>query len=244
MTHSLKAVLFGAIGTIAETSDLQRQSFNTAFTEAGLDWYWGVEQYQQLLNINGGQARLRQFRDADAARRDVSETVIEQLHHAKTQHYVRLTQQPGAIKPRPGVSELISLCLNANIKLAWCTSTSVDNVASISQALAGQLPLDRFNVVVTIDKIARVKPAPDSYRYALNQLGLAPSQVVAIEDTPVSISAAKAANIYCLATPGATTHGQDFSQADCVRSDLRGLSVSDLDNFLASKNSRSAVFTR
>lgn len=232
--YALKAVMFGAIGTIAETSDLQRQSFNAAFAEAGLDWHWDEDQYQQLLSINGGQARLRQFRDADAARRDVNEAMIEQLHHAKTQHYVQLTQQPGAVKPRPGVGELISLCLNANIKLAWCTSTSMDNVGSIQRALADQLPLHRFDVVVTIDKITKVKPAPDAYLYALNQLGLNSSQVVAIEDTPVSISAAKAAKIYCLATPGATTHGQDFSQADFVRFDLSGLSISELSSFLAS----------
>ena len=230
--HPLKAVMFGAIGAIAETSDLQRQSFNAAFAGAGLNWYWSADQYVQLLTTNGGQTRLRDYRDADASRRDVSDALIEQLHHAKTQHYVRLTQQAGAVKPRPGVCELMRLCLDAGVKLAWCTSTSMDNVASIQQALAGQLPPDPFNVVVTVDKITRVKPAPDSYLYALSQLGLSANQVIAIEDTPVSISAAKAAGIYCIATPGATTVGQDFSQADCVLPDLAGLTLSKLNGFL------------
>jgi beta-phosphoglucomutase-like phosphatase (HAD superfamily) len=36
----LQAVIFGSIGTIAETSDIQRQAFNLAFAEAGLDWNW------------------------------------------------------------------------------------------------------------------------------------------------------------------------------------------------------------
>ena len=240
--HPLKAVLFGAIGTVAETSDLQRRSFNAAFAEAGLNWHWSADQYVQLLTTNGGQTRLRDYRDADASRRGVSDALIEQLHHAKTQHYVRLTQQAGAVKPRPGVCELMRLCLDAGVKLAWCTSTSLDNVASIQQALTGQLPVrpnqpihpfDPFDVVVTIDKIARVKPAPDSYLYALHQLGLSANQVVAIEDTPVSISAAKAAGIYCVATPGATTVGQDFSQADWVLPDLAGLTLSQLNGFLA-----------
>ena len=197
--HTLKAVMFGAIGTIAETSDLQRQSFNAAFVDAGLNWHWNLDEYQNLLKTNGGQARLRHFRDAEQSRSDVSDADIKQLHHAKTQHYVQLTQQAGAVKPRPGVCELISLCLNENIKLAWCTSTSVDNVASIRRALANQLPIDRFDEIVTIDKIAHVKPAPDAYIYALHQLGLHPNQVIAIEDTPVSISAAKAAQIFCIA---------------------------------------------
>ena len=32
----VKAVIFGAIGVIAETSDLQQQAFNLAFAEAGM----------------------------------------------------------------------------------------------------------------------------------------------------------------------------------------------------------------
>ena len=32
----MKAILFGSIGTLIETSDLQREAFNQAFKEAGL----------------------------------------------------------------------------------------------------------------------------------------------------------------------------------------------------------------
>tara|TARA_B110000503_G_scaffold47893_1_gene77939 strand:+ start:1294 stop:1407 length:114 start_codon:yes stop_codon:yes gene_type:complete len=35
---TVKAVFFGSIGTLVETSDLQRRAFNQAFAEAGLDW--------------------------------------------------------------------------------------------------------------------------------------------------------------------------------------------------------------
>ena len=236
----LKAVIFGAIGTIAETSDLQRQSFNAAFAEAGLDWHWSPAQYESLLRTNGGQARLREFRSADPARQSVSNATIEKLHNAKTRHYVHLLERPGSLGPRPGVAALVSLCLAENIKLAWCTSTSLDNVGSIQQALAGQLPLERFHTVVTIDKIKRVKPAPDAYFYALAQLGLDAREVVAIEDTPVSIAAAKAAGIYCIATPGASTGGQDFSQADCVFTDLTGLDTVRINQLL--RAARSPLF--
>ena len=229
----LKAVIFGAIGTIAETSDLQRQSFNAAFAEAGLDWHWSPALYQSLLQTNGGQERLREFRDADPARHRVSDATVERLHSAKTRHYVQLLQASNALEPRAGVAALVSLCLAKNIKLAWCTSTSLDNVGGIQQALAGKLPLDRFDTIVTIDKIKHAKPAPDAYVYALAQMGLEPHEVLAIEDTPVSIAAAKAAGIYCIATPGATTAEQDFSQADCVLKDLTGLDLVKLGELLS-----------
>jgi beta-phosphoglucomutase-like phosphatase (HAD superfamily) len=63
MMSQLKAVIFGAIGTIAETSDIQRQAFNLAFAEAGLDWNWDAQTYHDLLKINGGQNRIRAYRD-------------------------------------------------------------------------------------------------------------------------------------------------------------------------------------
>ena len=87
---TLKAVIFGAIGTIVETSDLQRQAFNAAFAEAGLDWNWDIATYHKLLTTNGGQNRLRTYRDADPARAGVTDEQIVALHQTKTKHFVEL----------------------------------------------------------------------------------------------------------------------------------------------------------
>ena len=56
-----KTVLFGSIGTIIETSEIQRQSFNDAFKEAGLDWYWNETDYKNLLQKSGGAKRIEDF---------------------------------------------------------------------------------------------------------------------------------------------------------------------------------------
>ena len=72
----LKAVIFGAIGTIAETSDLQRQAFNAAFKATGLDWNWNPEVYRDLLKINGGQNRIASYRDADSTLAGVTDATI------------------------------------------------------------------------------------------------------------------------------------------------------------------------
>ena len=49
-----KALLFGSIGTLIESSNIQRNSFNEAFKEAGLDWYWDEQDYRILLKKSGG----------------------------------------------------------------------------------------------------------------------------------------------------------------------------------------------
>ena len=47
----IKAVIFGSIGTLVETSDIQRQSFNQAFKTLGIDWYWDKDNYKKLLKF-------------------------------------------------------------------------------------------------------------------------------------------------------------------------------------------------
>ncbi len=231
---TLKAVIFGSIGTIAETSDLQRQAFNKAFAAAGLNWHWDTTTYHDLLKINGGQNRMRAYRDADPARSGVTDEMIAKLHQAKIEQFGDLLANT-PISPRPGVVELIDTCQKAQIQVAFCTSTSAENVHAISAALAGLLPFDRFAKIVTIEQIAKPKPAPDAYIYCLEQLGIAADEAIAIEDTPVSISAAKAAGITTLATPGAAVCGQDFYISDLVMPDLTDINVESLSSLLADR---------
>jgi HAD superfamily hydrolase (TIGR01509 family) len=227
----LQAVIFGAIGTIVETSDIQRQAFNAAFQSAGLDWNWSPDTYRTLLKINGGQNRILAYRNADPVRAEVPEAMIAKLHKAKTDFYVAMLDET-PIAPRPGVLALMDACASAHIRVAFCTSTYPENVAAIGAALDGLLSLDRFATIVTIDKIARPKPAPDAYLYCLEQLNLKADEVIAIEDTPASLAAAKAAGIKTIATPGATTNDQDFGAADLVVPDLTGMTIERLSALL------------
>ncbi len=231
MVH-VKAVIFGAIGVIAETSDLQRQAFNRAFVEQGLDWNWNGATYQRLLTINGGRARLRAYREEKPQGSAVSDALITTLHERKTHHYADLTSS-GALRPRRGVAELIAKCRNAGIRVALCTSTSIENVEAIKSALGDSLDFGAFESITTIDKIAAVKPAPDAYIHCLTQLGLSAHEVVAIEDTPVSMASAIAAGIAVIATPGAMTSDQDFSAASLVVDNLETLSLAQIDDLLA-----------
>jgi HAD superfamily hydrolase (TIGR01509 family) len=235
----LQAVIFGAIGTIVETSDLQRQAFNAAFRSAGLDWEWNPETYRTLLTVNGGQNRILAYRNADPARADVPDATVVMLHKAKTDFYVAMLDNT-PISPRPGVVALMDACADAQIRVAFCTSTYPENVAAIGSALDGLLSLDRFAEIVTLDKIDRPKPAPDAYLYCLRRLGLSADEVIAIEDTPVSLAAARAAGITTIATPGAMTADRDFSAADLVVSDLTGITIDRLAAMVEARSLQSS----
>jgi hypothetical protein len=51
----MSAILFGSISTLADTSELHRQTFDRAFKADGLDWYWHREEYLAMLENSGGQ---------------------------------------------------------------------------------------------------------------------------------------------------------------------------------------------
>jgi HAD superfamily hydrolase (TIGR01509 family) len=238
----LKAVIFGAIGTIAETSDLQRQAFNAGFAEAGLDWNWDISTYHELLNTNGGQNRIRAYRDADPTRAGVTDEAIVQLHQSKTKHFVDLLANT-PIRPRPGVVETIDTCHKAHIQVALCTSTSTENVEGIRAAFAQLLPFDRFATIVTIDQIGQPKPAPDAYIYCLQRLGITADEAIAIEDTPVSVTAAKAAGLMTIATPGAAVCDRDFYDADTSVPDLTNLTIENLSSLLADRWHQATYFS-
>ena len=58
MTSNL---LFGSIGVLVETSELQRQSFNRALRMNGVDWHWNIGTYCDLLKDHWGKKRLLEF---------------------------------------------------------------------------------------------------------------------------------------------------------------------------------------
>ncbi len=223
----LKAVIFGAIGVVAETSELHRQAFNAAFKQAGLDWKWSVIAYKDLLKTPDGEERIRAFRDGDPSRADVTDKMIKELHDAKEKGFAELVAASKLVI-RPGVKELVDACTAADVSVAWCSSSRAQHVNALKKVLAKQLPFKDFASIVTADQITAEKPAPDAYLRCLEDLGLKAADVVAIEDTPANVAAAKAAGILTVATPSEATTGQDFSEADLVVTSLLSVTLESL----------------
>ena len=57
----LSAVLFDVDGTISETEELHRKSFNESFKEFNLDWFWDEAIYKELINIGSGVERIEYY---------------------------------------------------------------------------------------------------------------------------------------------------------------------------------------
>ena len=199
-----RALIFGAIGTLAETSDIQRAAFNRAFSEAGLDWDWDMQTYLRLLGQPGGRARIAAYAEEVGARVDAAA-----LHDAKVRHFTETIARDG-LAPRPGVAETIAAAKGEGMAVALASTTTPGTVESIFDAMRPEVTAGDFDFIGTRGAADAPKPAPDIYRACLDALGITASDAVAIEDTPESARAAVDAGIATYAYPGRAAEGRDF----------------------------------
>ena len=210
-------LMFGAIGALMETSDIQRRAYNQALKEAGLGWEWSRGVYAELLNQSGGQERLSLLVAATGA--GLSAAQIEAIHARKT---VIACQEMVSrrVRLRPGVVELVQLAKSRGMKLAFVTTTYQPNIDAIFEAAGDTLRTDAFDYIASRSRVVQGKPHPEAYLAALAHFGAGPDAALAIEDTAVSVMSAKRAGLLVVATPGDITAGQDFWQADLVANSL------------------------
>jgi len=173
---TIKAIIFDVDGTLADTEDGHRQSFNKAFAECGLDWNWDVTLYDKLLRVTGGKERIKYFVDSfltGFTRPDDFEEFVKHLHKVKTAHYTAMLRE-GHIPLRPGIKQLISDARASGITLAIATTTTPENVSALLEVGLGKNWADYFAANGCGDIVPHKKPAPDIYFWVLEKLGLPP----------------------------------------------------------------------
>ncbi len=202
-----KALLFGSIGTIVETSEIQRKSFNSAFNIVGLKWNWTKEIYKNLLNKSGGEERILRY--AKQTKTNVNSKNIRKL---KTKIFNRYLKK-NKLKLRPGVKEIIKYSKKNQIKLALVTSTTLDNINSIFFCLRENLNKRDFNFIGNSTLVKKPKPSAKIYKLALKKLKLSPKECIAIEDTQESLNSATKAKLKCFIFPGKFHRSKKFNGA-------------------------------
>ena len=199
-----KSVFFGSIGTIIETSELQRESFNEAFKEAGLDWYWDQEDYRLLLKQSGGTKRIEDF-----AEKNNTTVEAQKIRERKTEIFNQkfLTEK---LMPREGIIDVIEFAKNNQLKLGFVTSTTKDNINSIFLALKNYFTKEDFDFVGNNTMVQNHKPQSDIYIEAIKRLNVEPKECIAIEDSRASALSAHNAKVSCIAFPGSFHEEDNF----------------------------------
>lgn len=99
---------------------------------------------------------------------------------------------------KTGLIELLDYLKENGYKIAVATSTSYEKVMKNFEITGVQ---GRFDAVVCGDMIEKSKPAPDIYLRAAKEIGVDPSQCMALEDSPNGIRSGAAAGMYTVMIP-------------------------------------------
>jgi HAD superfamily hydrolase (TIGR01509 family) len=204
----MTAIFFGSIGTITDTSELQRQAFNRAFALHNLDWQWSREEYMNLLEKSGGQQRIEEY--AKSMGQSVDAAAI---HYSKSEIFQNVLHEKPLVA-RPGVVDVMRKAKQNGLKLALVTGTSEQNVLSMLEALRNEIDANDFDLVLNSSKVEHPKPAKDAYVVALRELNQMPDSCVAIENNVDGLESAKSAGLACIAFPDENTARHNFKTAD------------------------------
>ena len=113
----LKAIIFDMDGTLADTEEIHRQSFNAAFTEFHIDCQWNQPEYKRLLSVSGGRERIRQYlMNHDlVSDKNVNVDIIARTIHIRKSKIYRKKLIDGHLVLRPGVYRLIHEAKNQGL---------------------------------------------------------------------------------------------------------------------------------
>ncbi len=209
----LAAALFDVDGTLVDSErDGHRAAFNLAFAEAGLPIRWDTAEYGELLEITGGDRRIRHYLLRSGYGEEAATRLAARLHARKTEIFVELVLA-GQIAPRPGVRRLLDALVEAGVQVAVVTTGRSSWVLPL---LATSLPGIPFEPIITGDDVTELKPSPSAYLLALDRLRVEPTEAVVIEDSRNGLVAATAAGLQCVVVANDYTAAQDFTGAALV----------------------------
>jgi beta-phosphoglucomutase len=191
-----KAVIFDFDGVIVDTEPLHYQAFQRLLEPIGLGFTW--EQYvETYMGFDDRDAFLEAFKGND---KGLSATELANLIEQKATLFQEIIR--GGITAYPGVVALIREIHQSGLPLAISSGALRSDIDPILKTLGIE---ECFDIIVTADDVSKSKPDPECYCLALarlnqfHSLNLAPDDVLAIEDTPAGIAAAKGAGVQVLA---------------------------------------------
>lgn len=188
MSNTLQAVIWDLDGVIIDSAEEHKQSWQRLAREEGVQFsdadFWATfgQRNDDILTKQWGIASPEKARE---------------LANRKEVYFREFIRDTAA--PLPGSLELMRALHDAGFAQALASSTPIENIEVISEALGLKRYLSKF---VSGETVPHGKPAPDIFLKAARELGIAPKHCVVIEDAVAGVEAAHAAGMRCIAVAG------------------------------------------
>lgn len=214
----LKAIIFDFDGTIVDTESAEYLSWKEIYEEYGCDL--PIELWAQNVGTIGGP--FDPYLHLEERTGFVSER--EKLDIQRRRRHQELLKEATIL---PGVVTLIH---QAQAKGLWIGLASSSSRAWVEGNLDRLGLLPYFDCIRTSDDVLHVKPDPELYQSALEELGVTSDEAIAFEDSVHGATAAKRAGIHCVVVPNQVTKHMVFRFADQCLISLEDFNLDDFSN--------------
>ena len=186
MLEGIRAIIFDFDGVLVDSEPLHEWAIRESVREIG--WTFTRERFYAEIVGRGDENAYRKIAEWNGAA--ISDAGIGAMLKDKWRlmdvgiHADKYTIQPGA-------AEAVHAAKRRG-PVAVCSGSVNATVDSMLRRIGLR---DVLDTLVCGDDVPRMKPAPDGYLLAAKQLGVAPSECLAIEDTPTGVKAARSAGM-------------------------------------------------
>jgi HAD superfamily hydrolase (TIGR01509 family) len=203
----IKALIFDFDGLILDTESPEFQAWQELFAAHGHELR--ADLWADLVG------RPRTYFDMYAYFKELNGPLTD-LDRLRRQRRARVIQLVLDQPLLPGVRDYLSEAREMGLKIGLASSSGGDYVRGHLRRLD---LFEYFHVTKCFEDTRLHKPDPEPYLAVLEEIGVAPSETVAFEDSPNGVAAARAAGIFCVAVPNPITQCLSLAHADrCLRS--------------------------
>ena len=193
----LEGVYWDLDGTIANTElEAHLPAFNLAFCEFGIDWNWSINNYIQLLRINGGKKRIAYY--SKTINHQLSDDLIFKIHEKKQHYYLELIKE-NCVNFKTGVFRLINELHRKKIRQFVVTSSSRVQVDLLVKYLFNGF--NPFEFIIASEDVELKKPNPLPYLKAIQLSGINKNNSIVFEDSNPGLKSSLAANLPTIFVP-------------------------------------------
>jgi HAD superfamily hydrolase (TIGR01509 family) len=183
------AVVFDNDGLLLDTESVWTRAEQGLFERRGLDFTPAHkrELVGTSAGIAGGILERRLGEPGGAARliEELNELVVAELEHG--------------VEAMVGARELLQALRRRATPIGLVSNSPLEFVRRSLQIVGFD---ESFDVILSAHEVAAPKPSPDPYLEACRRLGVAPGlDVVALEDSPTGVAAARAAGLTVIGIP-------------------------------------------